>query len=237
MVFLVKVFKDKVHADNFLKGELYAQRLRNFRSLEGDKERGDDFEGAYLFPPGSLLEMETTNSRTGEVEKVTVPPEHMGSLIRYQDRYLDNLNVFCTYAVDEENLQQVPCRDADKAQWRLGPPEVFLEFGKHAVAIHNPRSFVERVRKVAQCQSYAVFHGSVTYYEPEIGIPGMYPGIRTAFAKRKTYAHQKEFRIAIDTGTTGRKPITLNIGDISDIALYFNINNMDSELSITTHNP
>ena len=29
MLFLVKVFKDKVHADNFLKGELYAQRLRN----------------------------------------------------------------------------------------------------------------------------------------------------------------------------------------------------------------
>ncbi len=73
----------------------------------------------------------------------------------------------------------------------------------------------------------------MVYYDPADGSPPLPPDIRVAFTKRNQYAHQKEFRLAFDTNTIGNEPLTLNVGDISDIALAVNRNNLDDKLSIS----
>lgn len=233
-LFLVKMVERKEYASSLLRGELYANRLACFRKFRGDKEREDDLEGVIQEPPGSRLELEGTDLRTGETGKVIVPTEDMADRIRRQIRSIDSINVFCTYSVDHNNLEKVPNGNADRQGWRIGPSEVFSEFGEHAVVIWNPHEFIERVEAAAQRQGYAVSHGHVQYYDPETGPQNIDPEVAALFAKRNTYAHQKEHRIAINTGTIGSDPLRLSIGDISDIALYFNVNNMDRELSIIT---
>lgn len=229
--FLIKVFTDKLYAEKFLQGEIYAQRLSRFKCLEGDEERGDDFEGAIVYPPGSRLELEGTDPETEKVSKWIVLAKEIVNL-RHQPHYFDNFNVFCTYAVDDDDLEKVP-NDNFETRRKLQPGEKLWEFGEHAVAILNVDSFVRRTKEAARRQGYSGWHGHVTYYDSDAGTPYMEPGMWTLFAKRRNFAHQKEFRVAIDTNTTGCNPITLNIGDIRDIAVYFHKDDLNHKVLIS----
>ena len=70
------------------------------------------------------------------------------------------------------------------------------------------------------------------YYDPEVGTPLGPLDIRIIFTKRKKFSHEREFRFAIDTGTLGSEPITLNIGEIDDIAIRMNTSDINRQLSI-----
>ena len=48
IVFLAKVCETKEHAEAFLKGSMYANRLSYFKNLEGAYGRGDEYEGAIM---------------------------------------------------------------------------------------------------------------------------------------------------------------------------------------------
>ena len=60
IAFLAKVFNKREHAEAFLKGSMYANRLSYFKDIEGaDNARGDEFEGAIMPPlDGSILNLE-----------------------------------------------------------------------------------------------------------------------------------------------------------------------------------
>ena len=93
------------------------------------------------------------------------------------------------------------------------------EFGNHAVLIKNPSEFIRRVNLSAEKHGYKVHSGLVQYYDAEIGTPPINSPIQTLFLKRKRYEYQKEWRLAVDTGTTGDYPIIIDIGGIEDIAV------------------
>ena len=52
------------------------------------------------------------------------------------------------------------------------------------------------------------------------------------FRKRVEFEYQREYRVAIDTGTEGLEPITLNIGNIADIAFAVNTDEIDLQITI-----
>ena len=74
-------------------------------------------------------------------------------------------------------------------------------------------------------------HGLVEYYNPDT-FHGTFPGVSGAFMKQDKYSYQREYRIAIETGSTGIFPIVLDIGDISDIAMRSNIREINQNLQI-----
>ena len=51
--------------------------------------------------------------------------------------------------------------------------------------------------------------------------------LEAAFQKRDVYRYQREYRIAVNTGTEGCDPLLLSVGDLSDITFspgtYWNI--------------
>ena len=125
-----------------------------------------------------------------------------------QPKCFDHVNVFCMFAAysDEEYMKQ------------LVLPEEYQKMGRYAVVITNPQKFVDRVMSAAHREEYRIWQGLVKYYDPEVGMPLSPLDIRIVFAKCQKYAHQKEFRFAIDTNTIGSDPITLDIDKLDDIA-------------------
>lgn len=235
-LFLLKIVEKQEYALSLLQGEIYANRLAYFRGLEGDQEREDHSEGVILEPPGAHLHLVSTDLRTGTFREVTVSPEDLAAPIMRRMRVIDSLNIFCTYSVDFDNLEQVSSRDDGRRNWRLKPADDFLRFGQHAVAILNPPEFIERVKAAAHRQRFTISAGHVQYYDAETGPLNLDSEAASVFAKPDSYAHQKEHRIAIHTGRIGNDPLRLNIGDIRGIAVYFSISNMDRELSLITQN-
>ena len=182
-----------------------------------------------VYPPGSIFTPEWTDPITKKRNVWSIPPQDLAFNIRLQLNALKYLNVFCMYAVDFGDFQEIP-NDSTKRTIEL--PETLWEFGDYAVAVFDVPEFIRRVEKAALFRHYVVRLGRVTYYDPWLGLPDVPLDESVAFFKRNQYAHQKEFRFAFNTFTIGTYPITLRIGDISDIAIPVNRDNVDQELSV-----
>ena len=114
ILFLVKVFEEESHANDFVRGKLFAQRLCYFKKLEDRAGRGDRDEGAIVPPIDNLqIRLEARNVDTGEIEQFTFASE-LGAPPVLRPRWFDNVNVFCMYAghsghfrnVSRDNVQE-----------------------------------------------------------------------------------------------------------------------------------
>ena len=231
--FLVKIFSEQDYADRFLRGELHARRLSWFKKLEGDDGRGDEYEAAIMPRRDNLIiKLEAKNVVTGEVEEITIPTEDLAAPPILQPEHFDHINVFCMYAAHSGDFKQVSEDNIQDYRRQLELPENCLELGEYAVAIIDNPEFLRRVKMGADRKGYKICRGLVKYYDPEVGTPMAPLNIGIVFTKRKKYAHQREYRFAIDTGTSGCEPITLNIGAIDDIAIRLDTADINRQLSI-----
>ena len=220
IVFLAKVFSEPQHADDLIKGNLYANTLRYFRNIEGDPIRGDPEEGAIMPQIEDLaIELTSTNPTTGEVDKITITKDDLAAPPIIRPRWFERINLFCMYAARTGQFTTVSEQNIADFQKQLEMPEDCEEFGSHSVLIRNPREFIRRVNLAAEKKGCKVHSGLVQYYDPDIGTPPIHSPIQTLFLKRKMYEYQKEWRLAIDIGTTADCPIIFDIGGIEDIAV------------------
>lgn len=105
-------------------------------------------------------------------------------------------------------------------------------FCMYAVLVANYQEFLKRVGIAVERNGYWCTGRLVSYYDPNVGSPPTQMDIDTIFTKRDTFEEQREFRIAVNTGAVGCKPITLDIGDISDIASYVETADISSQVSV-----
>ena len=205
-----------------MQGELHAKRLSWFQKLEGDAERGDKREGAIVYlSKGTILELESFNEETGEKTDLTLYSENIVGPIVLRLNQFKSLNLFCMYGTDPDILIAVQSGGIQNHRQPLELPKGLSKLGRHVVIVINVVEFLKRVEKAIRRQGYVAWCGSVSYYDPGTGTPPEPPNITTVFLKDKKYAHQQEFRFAIHTGTAGSDPITLNIGEVGDIAMRF----------------
>ncbi len=236
--FLVKVFSEPEHADRFLWGELYARRLAWFKKLESDEGRGDEYEAAIMARRENLIiNMAAHNLVAGEVEEFTILSEDLAAPPILQPEHFDHINVFCMYAAHSGDIKEVSDDNIQDYKRQLELPEECLRLGRYAVAITDNPEFLRRVKVGADRQGYKLFRGLVNYYDPEVGTPLTPLDIGIVFAKCQKYAYQKEYRFAIDTGSSGYEPITLNIGRIDDIAVRLETTDINRQLSIRLPSP
>ena len=220
---LVKFFQKEEYANDFIEGKLFANRLSYFKKLEGDEKRGDEDEGAVVFPLGNFtLNLTVLNEDTGE--ETILPaiggPDVVTSPVM-RPNWFNDINLFCMYALHGGGLQGNSVEDAQDLEGCLKISEACAEFGEYAVVVTNYKEFVKRVYEAAVGAKYGLMGKLVSYYDHENGTPPINSEIETIFAKRREYEYQSEYRFAIKTGTVGDNPIVLDIGKIDDITTIF----------------
>ena len=220
---LAKFFQEEKYANDFVEGKLFANRLSYFKELEGDEKRGDEDEGAIVFPLGNFtLDLRVVNEDIGEeTDFPTIGGSDVVTSPVMRPNWFNDINLFCMYALHDGGLQGNSVGDTRDLEGCLKISEHCMEFGEYAVVVTDYKEFVNRVYKTAVEAEYELRGQLVSYYYHEKGTPPIDSEIETIFAKRKEYEYQSEYRFAIKTGTVGDYPIILDIGKLDDITATF----------------
>ncbi len=189
-------------------------RLSYFKGLEDrhGSNRADPHEGASgWFQPGRIQAningMDISNDLGGPVE--------------IQMNWLNDLNIFCMYAAHtgDLDLRTISSKNINILRKQLKiPMKSCQRLGEHAVIVKARATFLDRIKKAAKSQGFAVASGLVKYYDPRI-YHGQFAGLEAAFWKRDEFNLQQEYRIAVNTYTAGEDAICLDIGNINDISM------------------
>ena len=177
-------------------------------------------------------------SSDGSRRAIELHPKDMAGPVIMQQTWLEDLNLFCMYAMRSDKLpdsfesEDEALRGIEKANALLRTQcEIHngvSALGKFAVVIHDVSAFVEKVRNTAKeigvvCQSRLV-----EYYDPET-FHGNFDGVEAAFNKRNIYEHQNEYRFCFQMDGPGR-PQKIHVGPLTGIAVKMNTKDLKSTL-------
>ena len=225
---LVKVFRKKEYAEDFVRGKMFANRLSYFKGIEDDEGRADEDEGAIVVPKSEdLVFALATIEEDGKTTENTITGHDLAAPISVRPKWFEDINLFCMYAVHSGSYQGM-----SDGQIEGFVADDCTKLGTYAVVVKNVPAFIQRVKDAAKVQEYGILGRLVNYYDPEVGTPPVRTSIDTIFNKRKRYEDQREFRFAIDTRSTGCNPIVLEVGEIEDIALCMKTTDIRRQLSL-----
>ena len=211
--FLVKFFREAEYAAEFVDGKLFCNTLSAFKKMEGtdDSGRADRSEGTTLWlQPGEvnlvLNDMDLSNDLAGPLQ--------------IQMESLDYFHLFCMHACHTGALDvgDLLNGDIEVLRQELMVPLDCLKLGEYVVVVKDVPGFISRVAAAVKENGYEGGRGLVKYYDPET-FHGSFRGIDPAFRKQVMQSYQREFRIVIATGSVGDSPLTLDVGDLSDITI------------------
>lgn len=182
------------HMEQFRRGRLYMNTLNYFRGLDGDPARADRFEGVtQIFQPRDVI---MTFSAPGFGEFV-VGSEDLAAATTFSMNSELCCNIFCLHPITAPiNGTLFPTEH----EW----------FGDSIVLVLNTQEFLNRVLAACKTKNFRVKGSLVEYYDDDT-----YTGKVDRFRKPKRFAHQREYRIAIES--SGTEPLILDIGDSTDI--------------------
>ena len=208
LLMLLKAYREKKWAAEFLNGCLYCNTLEYYRECEG--ERQDPEEGTITLP------VENMELRIGD----HVVPGKTIKRFTYRPNLVGSLNVFCMYSwtppfVDEDRIA------LDK-ETQLGSLRTLEDaYGPHAVLIKDIPEFFRRITTAVDRQDSVVVRakGSPVVYKSLNSIPERDDLIDAAFHKNPRYSGESEYRFAFLTDREKPGPLRLNVDDIRDIAV------------------
>ena len=187
---LIKMCKKNCYANDFLDGKLYCNRVGWYI-----KKGIDKYEGELLLQPSKDLVI--------ELNKYEIPPEDLVSASIRLDR-VSNLHVFCMFAVHSGQFTRVTPQTIGEFRRQLEVPAPCVgDFGKHAVIVHDVKEFYRRVDSAVEAAGYVRARGLVRYYDPATYSMTYSHELEIPFFKRDEFSYQKEFRIALVTGSVG----------------------------------
>ena len=212
------------HAQEFLQGQLYCNRISWFR------KNVDPKEGTIRWP--------LTDETVFKIDGVDIAPR-LNDLTVWTE-WVQNLNVFCLFALQPgPYLHETFDTDDPEAlvEWNnyLKIDERFIErFGEDSVYFMGDdiHDFLRRVKTACDSKGYVVRMNFIDYISPYkfVDIPAGSPD--WAFVKYDDDEYMKEFRIAIYTGTVGDDPLELDIGNIEDISKRIKTSEINDNISI-----
>jgi hypothetical protein len=182
------------HMEQFRRGLLYMNLLSYFRGLERDPARADRYEGVtHIFQPQDAV-MRLSAPGFGEI---AISPEDLAAPTTISMNSELCCNVFCLHAITTPvNRTLFP----SEHEW----------FGDSIVLVLNSEAFLNRIVAAAKIRNLTVKGKLVEYFDNET-----YTGKLDRFRKSKNFAHQREYRIAVES--PGTEPLILGIGDITEI--------------------
>ena len=212
--FLVKFFDNPDHADDFVRGRIFANSLSRFKQIEGGDRSGriDRNEGtsAWLQPhKGARL----------TINNMDISDDLAGPL-QIQMSWLNHLNIFCIHAAHSGDLDlaNLSNDNIETLRQELTIPDACFSLGKHAVIVRDVGEFMDRMRSSARENGYRIARGLVKYYDPAT-FHGYFPGIESAFHKQDQYSFQREYRFMFDAGAPKESSLVMDIGNIAHMTL------------------
>lgn len=228
--FFVKFFDEQEYADRFVRGEVFARTLSEFKKSEDNDESGrmDRHEGtiAWLQPGKCQLTvggMDMSADLTGAAS--------------LQPYMFNHLNVFCVHAAHSRDLNLGNLSDIEALRQMLTIPDECLALGEYAVVV-RASEFVNRMKTSAHRKGYRIASGLVKYYDPASFHGWLFDGsLQSVFRKQGRYRHQQEYRFAIDRRLSSKDPLVMDIGDIRDTTFQcksYDLNGMTREMKFAT---
>lgn len=209
-IFGIFKFGESEHIDAFVnRGHVYMNTLKYFREREeSDLLRSDKHDGSShcVQVSGAKLRMKQKDDWI-DVGTLT------GQMIT-SDGQEEDINVFCLYALRESSIDDL----IDERNLRFG--DTYAIF-KNDGALE----FLKRLKMSASILGFTVDHSLVTYVDRST-----YNGPMGVFRKFSDFSYQSEFRISIMSKT--KKPLELEIGDLSDIASTGNLSQVNEHIKI-----
>ena len=209
-LFLTRVFDKKKYAEEFLRGSVRTGPVLGYRKLEGDP-RNDPMEGVF-------------DSRLVDGLKVALkgPAGYcytlkLGDRMTTRPAWVNRFSLLCTTASFYDDDWVVPEKHIDQVLDRyIRVPEATATLGDFAV-IFDLIVFVDRLKAAAEAAGLLMKYGPVEYGRRPV--PSFGPNdTAILFRKRAQYKREREFRFAFESPHEVRGPITLDVGDLSDIA-------------------
>jgi len=198
---LIAIFKlgQKIHMEELLyEGHVFMNNVSYFAKIEDDSPRSDPDEGTRY----CLNADGATFRRKQGTEWQTIGS--LSGAMRFRSDVLASANLYCLHARTERDYGKVFILDQ-------------LGFGDAYVLFLNSDEFLRRVQEAAtkigqRLQSRVVEYVDRSHYTGAMGI----------FRKFSEHAKDREFRIALLPGTG--QPLSLRLGDLSDIAIMGSTN-------------
>ena len=204
---LFKFFSREEYRDDFFKGHLYFNSLNYFRKADASDvfRQHDPYECCNIFQPNSIK----VSLGHLELNDLAEPVSICGN----DDVLKSNIMSFSTIRVD---LQKKYASLEDLKRDVLFS-EKMINYGEHAVAIPHMELFVERLEKAALKNGFDLFKGPVNCYDfSKDNVLDGFP--KNAFRKRSEFSYQREFRFLLRKKDAVDEYVTLEIGDLSDVA-------------------
>lgn len=212
-------FGKQPHIKSLQEGTIYMNPVNYFEKIEGNKIIGDKEEGLSLhLQPDDI---------TVKIDDHIIDNEDIVSPIsvrRYKDQ---NANIFCMYAISLKEVVE------NNFEFKLD--RRVKQFGDKCLVIMNGEEFVNRIKKAVK-----KINSKATWYEKEMGLVEYverdnFHGQVGVFKKFNEYEYQNEFRIALRVSKElrGEKgEFKLEIGDISDISIICDTDEIEAEIDI-----
>jgi hypothetical protein len=219
--YFVKFFEKEEHADQFIKGTLYLNRLSYFRNIEEDSCADGWFDkteavAMWLQPHDLIIEVKMPGVGEAKIAK-----ENLGGPVSISYNYHDHFHIYCLYAVHTTGFATIDGKleltetEAAELQKQVAIDERCFKSRPFAVIVPAVR-FLSQVSETLRGTGHRVRGKLVEYYDDETFHGEIVPD-DIPFKKQKGFSYQKEFRICVQTNTIGNDPLLIDIGDISHI--------------------
>ncbi len=136
------------------------------------------------------------------------------------DRKYDTCNALCMYKLWKDYIDE----------------ELFIDiknnsFGKYCILIYDIKEFLSRIVKHQKIQTneYVCHYSEVKYIDENVSFKNS-DEVMVPFTKLNRFAHQREFRVIIDTKLEVDKFYIHDIGDLTDISINTTLEKINSEL-------
>ena len=216
--YLIKLFEKESYADQFMSGLLYLNTLAYFRKRESECDDGrvDSAEAVAMWwqPNDIILTLKVPKLAI----EIAITEKDLAAPVSVSFNRHDFLHLLCLYAVYWTGFEpvggKIHCdpKEAEALQRQLRIDDRCFKFGEFAVIVPVV-PFLDRLKKTLRHKATGRL---VEYYDDEI-FHGEIPEKDIPFRKQKRFSYQREFRLCFDTGAVQDSPITISIGDISDI--------------------
>ncbi|TWI57054.1 hypothetical protein [Halalkalibacter nanhaiisediminis] len=233
-VTILAKFVEPQFVETTMAGNIYFARNKYFIELEEketNKGIADKHEGgwSFLLQKGDQIILET------DEEKLVLPVTPNVIHTRYD--VISQIPICCfVYLSVKNDFKIVPNTNQIKLK-----PEVEIELrkqfkGRHLILFSDITKVLERFEKAAKAMDFHLARGLVEYFDeqndPHPLIKEEYETnpIAALFYKSKFFEHQKEFRFVISKFLDN--DVTVNVGNIKDIAVELGLVEIDKELPI-----
>jgi len=244
--YFVKVFTEEAHADQFIKGNLLLRRLSCFKNVESESDdgRSDTTEAVSMWWQPDDIVMDLSVPALGLHIKIT--KADLAGPVSFQSNDFDNSHVLCLYTIYTDKFISADgetkfvgingstnLTETDVAELRkqLVIDDRYFEFGKFAVIVRAV-PFLERL-KAALRNNGQWFRGKLVEYYDDETFHGEIEPREIPFRKQKRFSYQREFRVCVQTNTEGEAPLSIEIGDISDICGKTESSQLNSVFSLS----